>query len=82
MFDEDDDIEIDEMEMAIETAKLAGSIDSLRKSVEILIPLVSKLINRHRSKDLEVRADLQKAYNHYAKAVRDLNELEFFEKLQ
>lgn len=79
MFDEEDD---EQMEMDIETAKLAGSIESLRRSVEILIPLVSKLINRHKSKDVEVRADLQKAYNHYAKAVKDLNELEFFEKLQ
>lgn len=80
-FDEGDDL-MDDSETDLQSARLADSVQSLRLAVELLIPLVSKLINRHNSKDMEVRADLQRAYNHYAQAVRDLNEIEFFEKIQ
>lgn len=72
----------DETEEEVEAEKLAQGVLQITRSTETLISLVAKLINQYGSKDLEIRAGLQKAHNQYAKGRELLEEIGFFEKVQ
>lgn len=70
----------DEEIEAEEAVKLVEGVLHIIRSSETLISLVAHLINIYGSKDVEVRARLQKAHNQYSDGKKMLEEINFFEK--
>ena len=70
----------DEELEAEEAVKLVEGVLHVMRSAETLVSLVAHMINVYGSKDVEVRARLQKAHNEYAEGKKLLEDIDFFEK--
>lgn len=72
----------DDIKEAEEAAKLVQGLLHYIRSNQKLIDLVAKLVNVYGIKDLEVRTELQRAFNESNEGKKLLEEIGLFETLQ